>query len=74
MRIAWPLSCLCLLAPVAAAATAREQSHLLFAAFDVAPPAGVAPSPWGLNFGVGLGLTDATPQRCILKAIVTRMF
>jgi hypothetical protein len=53
---------------------ARQQSHLLFAAVDLAPPEGAAASPWSVNFGIGCGLTDATPQRFVLKAIVGRAF
>ena len=53
---------------------AREQSHVLFAAFDLAPPEGAEPSPWGVNVGVGKGLTDGTPQQWILKAIIGRSF
>lgn len=66
-----------------------EQDHLLFLTLDLAEPAGVhaepagkqpAPAPedeeeeWELNLGLGRGLTTATPQQWILKAIVGRAF
>jgi hypothetical protein len=45
------------------------QTHLVFAACDLAPA-----SRWGLKAMVGAGITSATPQRLIVKAIVTRTF
>jgi len=53
---------------------AREQTHLLVAAFDLAPPEGAEPSPWSVNLGLGKGLTDGTPQQWIMKAIIGRSF
>ena len=53
---------------------ARQQTHLLFAAFDLVEKPGDEPSPWSLNLGVGAGLTEGSPQRFILKAIVGRSF
>jgi hypothetical protein len=57
-------------APVAA------QEHLAFAAFDLTPPAGrdAPDDAWELNVALGRGLTEATPQQWILKAIVGRAF
>lgn len=56
----------------------RDQEHLLFATFDLAEPknrpATAGESPWELNVGVGRSLTDATPARWIVKAIVGRAF
>jgi hypothetical protein len=55
---------------------AKEQDHLLLLTFDLAPPKDpVGPeNPWELNVGLGYGLTAATPQRWIVKAIVGRAF
>ena len=55
----------------------EQQEHLLFAVLDWAQPereAEVAPSPWELNLGVGFGLTEATGQHLVVKAIVGRSF
>jgi hypothetical protein len=52
----------------------REQEHLTFAVLDLEPAAGEPESPWELNVAVGRSLTDATPQRWLLKAIVGRAF
>jgi hypothetical protein len=64
-----------------------EQDHLLFLTFDLAErasgiasnapptPAKETPTePWELNLGLGCGLTEATPQHVILKAIVGKAF
>jgi len=66
-----------------------EQDHLLFLTLDLAEPAGTPAPPaspaspkeeeeeeeeWELNVGLGRGLTTATPQQWILKAIVGRAF
>jgi hypothetical protein len=63
-----------------------EQDHLLLVTLDLAEPAsnGVATAapkaerpesePWELNLGLGRGLTQATPQHWILKAIVGKAF
>jgi hypothetical protein len=50
------------------------QEHLVFAIFDLAPPKGVERGTWELDLGVGAGLTSATAQRAVLKAIVGRSF
>jgi hypothetical protein len=54
----------------------KRQEHLMFLTVDCANPKGHAgpESPWALNVGVGYGLTEATPQRWIVKAIVGRSF
>ena len=54
----------------------KRQDHLLVLTFDLAAPRDhVGPeSPWELNIGLGYGLTEATPQRWIVKAIVGRSF
>lgn len=54
----------------------REQEHLLFAAVDLAEPAGESEEEdeWELNVGLGRSLTDVTPQQWIAKAIVGRSF
>lgn len=53
----------------------REQDHLLFAVFDLAEAAeSTTEQPWELNLGFGKGLTSATPQQWIMKAIVGRSF
>jgi hypothetical protein len=53
----------------------REQEHLLFAVFDLVEPAeSRIEQPWELNLGIGKGLTSATPQQWVLKAIVGRSF
>jgi hypothetical protein len=54
----------------------KQQDHLLILTFDrIAPRDHVGPeSPWELNVGLGYGLTEATPQRWIAKAIVGRSF
>jgi len=52
-----------------------EQEHLLFATFDLVEPAESSiEQPWELNLGIGKGLTSATPQQWIVKAIVGRSF
>jgi hypothetical protein len=64
-----------------------EQEHLLFLTFDLAERVSVITSnsqqasakesqtePWELNLGVGRGLTEVTPQKYILKAIVGKAF
>jgi hypothetical protein len=55
----------------------RDQTHLVFAVFDLEPPVGDGPpttSPWELNVAVGTGLTRGTPQQLIVKTIVGRSF
>ena len=59
-----------------------QQDHLLFLTFDLVSP--VSPTtttsvdaeeePFELNIGLGRGLSDATPQKWIIKAIVGRTF
>ncbi|HEY5960518.1 MAG TPA: hypothetical protein VIV60_28390 [Polyangiaceae bacterium] len=66
-----------------------EQEHLVFLTVDLAEPASTivadtrpAPpqaqaeeaEPWEFNFGIGRGLTDATPQHWIVKAIFGKSF
>jgi hypothetical protein len=48
--------------------------QLLFLVVDLMPPAGREGGPWELNVGVGRGLTAATPQQWVAKAIVGRSF
>jgi hypothetical protein len=52
----------------------RRQEHLTFAVLDLEPPVGGTASVWELNLAVGRGLTDATPQRWIVKTILGRSF
>jgi hypothetical protein len=52
----------------------HQQEHLTFAAFDLEPAEGQPGSSWELNLAVGRSLTDATPQRWLVKAIVGRGF
>ncbi len=52
----------------------HQQEHLTFAVVDLEPAQGQPESPWELNLAVGRSLTDATPQRWLLKAIVGRAF
>lgn len=55
----------------------KEQEHVLFAVLDLEPPAGTPADkagPWELNLAVGKGLTLATPQQWLVKAIVGRAF
>jgi hypothetical protein len=52
-----------------------EQEHLVFATFDLAQAAqSTVEQPWELNVGIGKGLTQATPQQWIAKAIVGYSF
>lgn len=63
-----------------------EQDHLLFLTVDLAEAAAGTPTvqaekageeeaePWELNVGLGRGLSDATPQQWILKAIFGKAF
>jgi hypothetical protein len=60
---------------------ASDREHLLFAVLDLAGPpeptaeeSSGAASEWELNLAFGAGLTDATPQHAIVKAIVGRSF
>jgi hypothetical protein len=56
----------------------RDQEHLVFATFDlvepVGQPEGQGANPWELNLGVGRSLTEGTPSRWLVKAIVGRAF
>jgi hypothetical protein len=52
----------------------RQQEHVTFVAFDLEPAPGQSESDWELNVAVGRSLTDATPQRWLVKAIVGRAF
>jgi len=47
---------------------------MTFAALDLEPAEGQPESGWELNVAVGRSLTDATPQRWLVKAIVGRAF
>lgn len=64
-----------------------EQEHLLFLTFDLTeaaePTHAEAPAdnakaatsdPWEFNLGIGRGLSDATPQKWIVKAIFGKAF
>jgi hypothetical protein len=53
---------------------ASQQQHLLFAVLDLVAPRGKPDFDWELNLGVGFGLTSATDQQLIVKAIVGRAF
>jgi hypothetical protein len=48
--------------------------QLLLVVGDLLPAPGREEGPWELNLGVGYGLTEATPQRWVVKAIVGRSF
>jgi hypothetical protein len=51
------------------------QDHLVFATFDLAQTAqSTVEQPFELNVGIGKGLTEATPQQWIAKAIVGYSF
>jgi hypothetical protein len=52
----------------------HQQEHLTFAVLDLEPAEGQPESPWELNLALGRSLTDATPQRWLVKAIVGRTF
>jgi len=52
----------------------HQEQHLTFAVLDLEPAQGQPESRWELNVGVGRSLTDATPQRWMVKAIVGRSF
>jgi hypothetical protein len=54
--------------------SAAQQEHLTFVVFDLEPPVGAAPSVWELNVAVGRSLTEATPQKWVMKAIVGHSF
>ncbi len=65
------------LGPLTSLAPRHEQEHLLFLAFDLAETAedSAKDEPaWELNVGLGKGLTQATPQQWIAKAIVGHSF
>jgi len=51
-----------------------QWEQVLFAAADLLPPAGAAESAWELNLGVGRGLTSASPQQWVVKAIAGHSF
>jgi hypothetical protein len=51
-----------------------QQEHLTFVVFDLDRPVGAAPSAWELNVAVGRSLTEATPQKWVMKAIVGHSF
>ena len=52
----------------------HQQEHLTFLVFDLEPAEGKPPLPWELNLAVGRALTEETPQRWLIKAIVGRAF
>jgi hypothetical protein len=52
----------------------HQQEHLTFAVLDLEPPVGAPPGAWEINLAVGRALTQATPQRWLVKAIVGRAF
>jgi hypothetical protein len=53
----------------------NAQEHLMLATFDLTPPKGSeASNGWELNVGLGRSLTDASPSRWLVKAIVGRAF
>lgn len=51
-----------------------RQEHVTFAVFDLEPPVGAPEGKWELNVALGRSLTDVTPQRWIVKAIVGHAF
>jgi hypothetical protein len=51
-----------------------QWGQILFVVVDLIPPAGGSESPWELDVGLGHGLTAATPQQWVAKAIVGRSF
>jgi hypothetical protein len=52
----------------------HQQEHLTFAVLDLEPAEGQPESRWELNVALGRSLTDATPQRWLVKAILGRAF
>ncbi|HEY6101180.1 MAG TPA: hypothetical protein VIW03_17215, partial [Anaeromyxobacter sp.] len=52
----------------------REGEHLAFITLGLAERPGAAASPWELEVGFGAGLTEATPQRAVVKLILGRAF
>jgi len=52
----------------------HQQEHVTFAVVDLEPAEGQAESSWELNVAMGRSLTEATPQRWLLKAIVGKAF
>ena len=53
----------------------NQQEHLAFAVLDLVEAANATTElAWELNLGLGRSLTDATPQRWLMKAIVGRSF
>ena len=52
----------------------NDQTHLLFATFDLLDRPSEEPSAWSLNAGIGVGLTSGSAQRLVVKAIVGRSF
>jgi len=62
------------LGPIGDGPAWSQQEHTLYAAFDLAPPAGGPEPDWELNIGLGRGLTEGSPNAWIAKAIVGRSF
>lgn len=54
----------------------HDQEHLLMATFDLVPPKGAVENDngWELNVGFGRSLTEASPSRWLVKAIVGHAF
>jgi hypothetical protein len=54
----------------------HDQEHLMLATFDLTPPKGAPEQDdgWELNLGFGRSLTEASPSRWLVKAIVGHAF
>ena len=52
----------------------HQQQHLTFAVLDLEPAQGQPESGWELSLACGRSMTDATPQRWLVKAILGRAF